>query len=300
MPAPSARRDVYCWESNLHGERGFGDGGAVGTATKVQGIANAASIDAGQSLTCALTTSGTTYCWGLLGTAATAAPTSISAPSFTSIAVGGAHACGLTSDGTAYCWGAPGSDQVGTGGRGDGRTAAPVITTAKFTQLTAGAAHTCGVTSSGTAYCWGTGGFGRLGTGSEAAMSVPTPVNTSVAFASISAGDFHTCALTADGAAYCWGRNPFGELGDSTAYNPNGTAAELTRASPVHVTSSIVFRSISASGVGHHTCAVSVAGLVVCWGRNNSGELGMGRRQLLAGTTLYVSTTAQSVVDPIR
>ena len=298
--AVTAAREVYCWGSNLYGERGSGDPNPTGVPTKVQSLANVSSIGAGAALTCALTTDGTAFCWGRLGTTLTSTPKAITGRQFTSIAVGGSHACGLVQDGSAYCWGASGSYELGTGGSGDGQTPQLVAGSLKFTQLTAGVAHTCGITTSGEAYCWGTGTFGRLGTGSETSVDVPTRVNTSVSFTSISAGSFHTCAVTVDESAYCWGRNFFAELGDSMSYDPSGTATDLIETSPVRVTSEIGFQSISASGIGHFTCALSVGGAAFCWGRNSSGELGMGRRELLPGTLLYVATNPRPVVDPVR
>ena len=79
------------------------------------------SIAAGGFATCAIATSGGTYCWGqTLGEISQALNTSTpvrvsTAPAFASLTVGGHHACGLTATGGAYCWGANDRGQTGAG-----------------------------------------------------------------------------------------------------------------------------------------------------------------------------------------
>ncbi len=79
-------------------------------------------------------------------------------------------------------------------------------------------------------------------------------------------GFYHTCALTDVGAVLCWGANFGGRLGDGT------TAQHLTPVAVSGLTSGVV--AVSA-GV-HHTCAITGAGAVVCWGGNFAGQVGDG------------------------
>lgn len=72
--------------------------------------------------------------------------------------------------------------------------------------------------------------------------------------------------MTVDGAAWCWGANFSGQLGDGT--NVNRNAPTRVRGLTVGV-ASIVAGS-------EHTCALSTAGTVRCWGANFSGQLGDG------------------------
>ena len=74
--------------------------------------------------TCALTTTGQAYCWGLnnqgqLGNNSTTnsrIPVAVQMPagvSFQSITAGSLHTCALTTEGKAYCWGYSSSGQLG-------------------------------------------------------------------------------------------------------------------------------------------------------------------------------------------
>lgn len=89
-----------------------------------------------------------------------------------------------------------------------------------------------------------------------------------VAWKQLSAAGTHTCGVTDNGTAYCWGSNNRGELG-------NGTMTYSDTPQPV--SGSLAASEISAGGLGtgdEHTCALTEAGTVLCWGRNNFGQLG--------------------------
>jgi alpha-tubulin suppressor-like RCC1 family protein len=89
-----------------------------------------------------------------------------------------------------------------------------------------------------------------------------------LSFAAVSVGHQHTCGVTAAGAAYCWGSNDgvsSGALGDGTT---------VDRWTPTLVTGGLSFVAVSA-GV-YHTCGVTAAGVIYCWGFNGFGQLGDG------------------------
>ncbi len=81
----------------------------------------------------------------------------------------------------------------------------------------------------------------------------------------ISAGGFHTCALVDGGGVVCWGWNQNGQLGDG--------GANESKDSPVNVSG--IAKGIQAiEAGGYHTCALTTAGAVKCWGWNQYGQLG--------------------------
>jgi len=124
----------------------------------------------------------------------------------------------------------------------------------------------CARWADGTVRCWGSDGNGALATGTVLARSNATDVRGLHDAVAITAGGDHACALLRDGAVACWGANDRGQLGDGTRVQRGearvvpglGDVAELVAG-------------------GDHTCArLRRDGRVLCWGRNEAGEVGAG------------------------
>ncbi|MFY8158428.1 MAG: RCC1 domain-containing protein, partial [Ilumatobacteraceae bacterium] len=199
--------------------------------------------------------------------------------------VGLNHSCMLTS-GTRimYCWGDNQYGQLGDGTTTD-RSVPTIVadnTASGFVNsgldvIISGHNHTC-VTKLGQMYCWGRNDQGQLGntstTDSSLAVKPAAPFATADAMNALSAGEGHTCATVSTGnrPVYCWGDNQYGQLG-------NGSNTDST--SPVMVSGTVARNaqqegSLAASA--HSTCVASgeIGSEVVCWGRNNNGQLGNG------------------------
>lgn len=231
----------------------------------------AIAIAAGQVHTCAVTVPGAVICWGAnsngqLGNGATnnaipPVPVSVVgiAGRVKAIAAGGNHTCALTETGGVTCW-------------GDFRGNKPDEPAYEnISAIAAGLNHNCVLTSVGSVECWGQNDYGQLGNGDGSLtykgfgqmQQVHGLLSGVVA---IAAGGDNSCALTSTGAVKCWGRGSGGRLGNGGYTDTN---------IPVDVAQ--LGNGVSALAVGYkHTCALTTAGVVKCWGLNDSGQLGDG------------------------
>jgi alpha-tubulin suppressor-like RCC1 family protein len=294
---------VYCWGRNFEGELGtytgqICNGSECSTIPyALSGGLTFATVSAGETHVCGVTTAGVAYCWGP-GVGAVAGGLTFSAVSAGSAYQG--TTCGVTTTGAAYCWGDNRWGELGTGSTtgpeqcfdhsvlppqyyGCSRVPVAVAGGLRFGQVDISPNFACGLTSSGVAYCWGDNSYGQLGDGSTSGpemcyvydvygsgswpcSSAPVAVAGRLTFAALSAEGGHACGLTMSGAAYCWGDNSFGELGDGTA---------TTSVTPVAVGGNLTFATVSAGGAGN-TCGVTTTGVAYCWGDNSYGQLGDG------------------------
>jgi len=200
-----------------------------------------------------------------------------------SISGGYKHSCGLLSNGSIMCWGLNTDGQIG-----DGTTTSPrknpvfVNTTESFVSIAGGIYHTCGLLSNGSMMCWGRNSNGQIGDGTTTTpRKNPVFVNTTESFVSITAGSYHTCGLLSNGSMMCWGYNNYGQIGDGTENED--------RLNPVFVNSTESFVSITAGNA--HTCGLLSNGSMMCWGRNNYGQIGNGSASADVLNPVFVNST---------
>ncbi len=305
---------AYCWGQNASRELGAESNDICVTTQgrelpcsvrplAVSGDLRFQSIDAGWRHNCGLTAQGDAYCWGWnqfgqLGTTTTetcltdgvvlnacsTTPVAVSGGlRFKSISAGFWQTCGLTVDDQTYCWG---RNILGTFGDGTTREggSTPVLGATGVTlgSLSSGSGAACGITVDRVTVCWGgVNAAGELGDGTNVRHLTPQPV----------AGDFvrvrsvntatennflaHVCGIVSNGEARCWGSNRFGQLGIATTQTCQ-FANIVFSCINVPVTVAGDHRFVSVALGNEHTCGATLVGDVLCWGRNDRGQLGDG------------------------
>ena len=274
---------LKCWGDNTYGKLGDGTTTARSTPVTVQGLsAGVASVSAGGSHTCAVTTAGAVKCWGYNGhgqvgdgtTESTRnAPVSVVGLSsgVVQIAAGHDHSCALLSTGGVKCWGNGNVGQLGAGSLSVSRTPVDVsgLTSGVARISEGGSRHTCALTTEGGLKCWGYNYNGQLGDGTTTNALIPFDVpGASSGISKVSVGSDNTCFLTTSGGVKCWGWNYFGMVGDSTT---------VDRLAPVDVVG-LGFGVQSIATGAHFSCALLTGGEAKCWGYNPYGNLGDGTK----------------------
>ncbi len=278
--ALTAAGGVKCWGYNFYGQLGDGSTTRRLAPVDVVGLSGGIkAIAAGGTHTCALTDAGGVKCWGAnfsgqLGDGSTSqrlAPVDVVGLSsgVKAIAAGGGHSCAVTESGGVKCWGANFSGQLGDGSTSQRLTPVDVIgLSVGIEAIAAGGGHSCALTGVGGLTCWGDNYYGQLGDGSTANRLTPVDVTgLSGAVQAIAAGGSHSCAVVTAGGVICWGFNDRGQLGDGST---------TQRSTPVDVVGLASGIKAIAVGKSDHTCALTEAGGVKCWGMNFYGQLGDG------------------------
>lgn len=195
-------------------------------------------ISAGGQSTCALTSSGSVYCWGYAATNTPGVGVDLLYPArvpnltpVSGISTGFAHSCAVNSTGAAFCWGSNSLGQLGNGSLSNSANPVSVVgLNAGVDQISAGGYHTC-ARSSGTLRCWGRNDNGAVGDGTTTNRSAPVVLalagvrSVTTAGGTTQAGipgasSDHTCAETTTDATYCWGNNRSDVFGDGGAVFP--------------------------------------------------------------------------------
>jgi alpha-tubulin suppressor-like RCC1 family protein len=271
---------AYCWGQNDLGQ--LGDGSTPThhfSPVPVAGGRKFIQIQVGFEHSCALTSAGVAFCWGMNasgqlgignqtgpqvcgGQPCAVRPVRVTGGhTFRQIRAAGQHSCGLDDARRFFCWGQNDLGQLGDGTRATRLLPTPVAGDRRFVQVSTQSYHTCGVTAAQVAFCWGLNQVGQLGDGTTTNRPRPTRVQGGLTFSGLSAGTSHTCGVTVKKQAYCWGSNEHGELGD-------GTTTDRHR--PTAVQGGLFWDDVSAGW--QPSCGLVPGGRAYCWGSLAVGD----------------------------
>jgi alpha-tubulin suppressor-like RCC1 family protein len=284
---------IWCWGDNVYGQLGDDTRTDSLIPVAVAGLSGpAAAVGTGEFHSCALMAGGSVECWGwndeaqlgdVTGVMRMAAVTVAGIRDAATLAVGARHNCVINILGQVQCWGGNWEGQIGDGS-GLRRYLPETVTSlsSRTTAIAAGNTHTCALAHNGSIACWGGNSNGQLGDGTTTNRLAPVETRGWAGpVMALAAGGGHTCALLNTRAAHCLGGNWKGQLGDGTI---------VDQPSPTPVTR--LPQEVMAITAGEaHTCALTTAGQVQCWGNNNAGQLG-------DGTTTSRPTPANVISGP--
>jgi alpha-tubulin suppressor-like RCC1 family protein len=181
--------DVYCWGRNHRGQVDGTANAAIQTSPKkVEGVANAIGIAAGDAHSCALILGGAVRCWGdnsrrALGRTDAAATTVDAVAGITDaveLAVGSGQSCiRRLANGAMRCWGDNAANALGRTALTEGTLyASPqdvsVPSGVRFTQFARGSDLGCATAADGRAFCWGSNDRSEIGDGTTTNRAAPT------------------------------------------------------------------------------------------------------------------------------
>jgi hypothetical protein len=233
--------DLQCWGDNALGQ--LGDGSDRSTAVPISGTARPlpvavagasafVSIASASVSTCAISSNGSTYCWGsnfarelgeslggrchLIATLfmyseggpipCSTAPVRLNVPNvFTSLSGSRTAWCGVGRGFELVCW-------------GNSLESPRVVSAARVTSAWIVGNDVCGPDLAGTIACWGVWGATGFPT-------VPTYGGETI-LGSLASGAVHSCGVSRDARSvvYCWGFNASGQLGDGTTIGRTASA----------------------------------------------------------------------------
>jgi alpha-tubulin suppressor-like RCC1 family protein len=201
--------------------------------------------------------------------------------------------------------------------------------------VTTGFEFTCVVQTNAVPSCWGSNDTGQLGLGAASIQAMPLAVaGLGTDVTQMAAGNGSFCVDKSDGSAWCWGANLAGQPDDGpSAYRPSPVEVTAFGHSVVQVANGSgdatcmltrdlgvwCWGSISNDGgnfdarptpflvdglptnVGQvaigwaHACARTNDGMLWCWGRNDSGQLGEGTNAFFESTPIQVAALGNKV-----
>jgi alpha-tubulin suppressor-like RCC1 family protein len=223
------------------------------------------------------------------------------------LAIGDQHGCARLANGEVVCWGNNAYGQTGQPTETAPAFTEPVLIPAALTSIASvtnvavGGDHTCVLVDNGNAYCNGHAADGQLGFGDTAGLDAcynapqcsATPLRVvesdfdGARIKELAPGYRFTCARLTDDRVFCWGNGQFRQLGPKVQ-------PYYWRNEPIDT---MVTNAVHVAAGGNHACAILKDHSVVCWGRNDAGQLGVPPED--TPTVVGVDAPAPSSAVPV-
>jgi len=179
----------------------------------------------------------------------------------------------IKTNGTLYTWGTSvyNSGQYGLLGLGvsnsDSSTPVQVGTLTNWKNISVGDLCNLALKNDGTIWSWGTNSFGQLGLGDWIHRSSPTQIGSDTDWRQVISGNAQSVAIKRNGTLWSWGTNSFGQLGHNDTLN---------RSTPVQVGLLANWKTVTLKKAFSLTLGIRFDGTLWSWGRETSGQLGLG------------------------
>ncbi len=269
---------LKCWGSNSDYQLGTGNSDQQSKPTIIDPGVFYKSILTTYNNTCGIASTGSLKCWGgsLIGNGANRtikSPTIIDnglayskiTSSYNSISK---QICGVTELGFLKCWGNNSIGQLGNLSSSLKKFPTEIDQGVKYNSVSGGRNFTCALTINGIVKCWGSNGSGQIGNGNTESRFLPIITSSGYSLNQLVSGENNSCGITKSGQLRCWGANGSGQIGKGSA-----SSNECT---PFNVDVSTNYIQLSKGT--NHTCGITNAGVLKCWGANDNGQLGDGTK----------------------
>lgn len=310
--AVNQKGEVFTWGGNFYGQLGVGDFKGRNRPEKIASLAPVAHAVAKRDHACILFKDGSVKCFGsnfsgelglgrkdpYVGSALQETIEKLPALLLGSLRpekliLGFSHTCVLFQGGVLKCFGTNTSGELGIGKKISGLGAeashmgdaleTALLGSSKVIDGCAGRGYTCLLTENREVKCVGSAILN--GTGSaigtkpeELGENLKTvSLGTSAKVEKLTCGEFSVCVLLDSGEVKCWGKNVSGVLGLGIAEGNSlgGKPNEMGDALPaVSLEPGLPAKAIECGS--SHCCAILSNCAVKCWGKNSSGQLGLG------------------------